>query len=87
MSMSLLFPMLFADNTIVFLNGKHIYDFSITMNEELGRLYIWLKENKLPLNVNKTHYRVFRFKPAKYLPIQPPRDILSREHYTYRYPT
>ena len=53
--------MLFADNTIVFLNGKHIDDFSITMNEELERLYIWLKENKLSLNVNKTHYRVFRF--------------------------
>ena len=57
---TLLFPMLFADDTNVFLNGKDIDDLSITMNEELEKLYIWLKANKLSLNVKKTHYMVFR---------------------------
>ena len=57
---TLLFPMLFADDTNVFLNGKDIDELSVTMNEELEKLYIWLKANKLSLNVNKTYYMVFR---------------------------
>jgi hypothetical protein len=55
-----LMPILFADDTNIFLSGKSLYEVTEVMNDELGKIVEWLKANKLSLNVNKTHYMVFR---------------------------
>ena len=55
----ILFYVLFADDTNVFLNGKDIKIILNTMQLELTKLYNWLLANKLTLNVSKTHFMVF----------------------------
>ena len=55
----LLFAILFADDTNVFLNGNDIDNLICTLNRELDKLVVWLQVNKLSLNVNKTHYMIF----------------------------
>ena len=56
---SLLFPILFADDTNIFLNSKNMSDLFHTMNTELKKIVEWLNVNKLSLNVKKTHYMLF----------------------------
>ena len=55
----ILFYVLFADDTNVFLNGKYIKNILNTMQLELTKLYNWLLANKLTLNISKTHFMVF----------------------------
>ena len=55
----ILFYVLFADDTNVFLNGKDIHIIINTMQLELSKLYNWLLANKLTLNISKTHFMVF----------------------------
>ena len=55
----LLFPILFADDTNVFLQGKDKMIIAETLNKELLKVVEWLHVNKLSLNVNKTHYVLF----------------------------
>ena len=55
----ILFYVLFADDTNVFLNGKYINIIINTMQLELSKLYNWLLANKLTLNISKTHFMVF----------------------------
>ena len=50
---------LFADDTNIFLSGKHLQSMSMTLNEQLTAIYEWLCCNKLSLNVLKTHYMIF----------------------------
>ena len=52
-SMSLL-PILFADDTNVFLTGNNIDQMIEIMNGELNNVFIWLNSNKLSLNVTKS---------------------------------
>ena len=52
-------PFLFADDTNLFTSGKNLNDIARQMNEELASICIWLKVNKLSLNVKKTHFMVF----------------------------
>ena len=54
-----LFSILFADDTNVFVSGKNISELVIVLNRELSKLVTWLQVNKLSLNVKKTHYMVF----------------------------
>ena len=42
-----LFPILFADDTNVFIDGDNLNNMSITMNKELCKLVLWLNINKL----------------------------------------
>ena len=60
-----LLPILFADDTNVFINGTDVNYMLKTMNQELEKLVVWLNANKLTLNVNKTHYIVFRLHKKK----------------------
>ena len=53
------FPVLFADDTNLFLSGKDVSSLSQMMTSELGEISEWLKVNKLSLNIKKTHYIVF----------------------------
>ena len=54
-----LYTILYADDTSVFLNGKDYADLFGLLNTELEKVFIWLKANKLSLNVKKTYYMVF----------------------------
>ena len=56
-----LFSILYADDTCVLLNGKHLDDLIIRLNRELELLFTctWLQANELSLNGQKTYYILF----------------------------
>ena len=53
------FPVLFADDTNLFFSGKNIDYLEQTINTELDRITLWLKANKLSLNIKKTQFMIF----------------------------
>ena len=55
----LLFSILFADDTSVFLIGKDYTQLIKSLNEELKKVSRWLNANGLTINLKKTHYMVF----------------------------
>ena len=57
---SILFPIMYADDTNLFLQGKCLNTLIEKMNLELQKIVEWLKCNKLSLNIDKTHYSIFR---------------------------
>ena len=50
---------LFADDTHLFSSGKYLKSSESTTNSELSHISLWLKVNKLSLNIEKTHYMIF----------------------------
>ena len=60
--MNIFFPILFADDTNVFVSGNNIIETVSNLNSELKKLVQWLNINKLSLNIRKTHYIVFTHK-------------------------
>ena len=52
-------PILFADDTNLFINGKDVFVLQDMLNKELANISEWLKVNKLSLNINKTQFMVF----------------------------
>jgi hypothetical protein len=60
-----LLPIIFADDTNVFLKGKNLNDMIDNMNTELEKIVKWLNANKLSLNISKTQYMVFRTQRTK----------------------
>ena len=54
-----LYTILYADDTCVLLNGKRYTDLIALLNFELEKISLWLRSNKLSLNVQKTYYMVF----------------------------
>ena len=65
--MSHLCTIVYADDTSVVANDKNLDKLSEILNDELNKLSIWLKANKLSLNINKTYNIVFH-RPRKKLP-------------------
>jgi len=55
-------PIFFADDTNLFFKGTNIKLMESMINEELNDISLWLKTNKLSLNIAKTHYMVFHSK-------------------------
>ena len=55
----LLYTILYADDTSVLLNVKNINELMDIINNEIQKLYIWLRANKLTLNIDKTYYMIF----------------------------
>ena len=55
----LLYNILYADDTCIYLSGKDLHSLICTMNTEVNRIVVWLKSNKLTLNTSKTFYMVF----------------------------
>ena len=55
----LLYTILYADDTSVLLNDTNINELMDIINNELQKLYIWLRANKLTLNIDKTYYMIF----------------------------
>ena len=56
---SVLFTILFADDTNVFVQGKSLVHLIDVMNDELCKLSEWMAINKLSLNVKKTKCMIF----------------------------
>ena len=50
---------LFADDTNVFYAGKDVKEVFDVLNSEMKNLSMWLKVNKMTLNVNTTNYMFF----------------------------
>ena len=61
----LLFPILFADDTNIFLSGNNIDGIIDIMNGEIKKIIDWLDSNMLSLNIDKTHYIIFSSKLKK----------------------
>ena len=59
---SVLFMILFADDTNVFIQGKNVNEMFNIMNGELQKLAEWMCINKLSLNVKKNEYMIFSLK-------------------------
>ena len=57
---SLLFSLLYADDTNIFVTGKNIKNLICLLNTELRKIVIWLNANKFSLNVEKTHFIIFQ---------------------------
>ena len=55
-----LMPILFADDTNIFITGNSLDRMASVMNNELEKIVEWLKANKLSLNVSKTKYMIFK---------------------------
>ena len=66
-SSELLFSILFADDTSVFIEGTNFQDISNILNKELENISIWLEANKLTININKTHYMMFHRTRVKHI--------------------
>ena len=58
-------PVLFADDTNLFSSGTDLPAMANNINYELEQISLWLKVNKLSLNVKKTHYMVFTNKKSR----------------------
>ena len=56
------FPILFADDSNLFIGGNDADLTMETLNTELKEISIWLKANKLTLNIKKTHFMIFSSK-------------------------
>ena len=54
-----LFTILYADDTCVLMNGKHLENLVTRIQKELNLLYTWLQANKRSLNRQKTYYIIF----------------------------
>jgi hypothetical protein len=54
--------LLFADDTSIFLSQTDQEYLTTSLNEELKKLNIWMKTNKLSVNINKTNYVIFSSK-------------------------
>ena len=58
-------PIMFADDTNLFLSHQNINILFNKFNEELQKIEIWFKANKLSLNGKKTKYALFHKSSAK----------------------
>lgn len=54
-----LFTLLFADDSNLFMTGSNLHEIQTNLNIELQKIDIWLKSNKLSVNIGKTHYMLF----------------------------
>ena len=50
---------MFADDTSVFIEDQSCGNVCQLLNEELEKCDIWIKANKLTLNLKKTHFMIF----------------------------
>ena len=55
---------LFADDTNIFCSERNLTDLQLTLNRELGKLFVWFSVNKLSLNLSKMNYILFRNRSA-----------------------
>ena len=76
-------PILFADDTNLFYRGKDVNVMAQEINIELSQISLWLKTNKLSLNIKKTHFMLFhRKKIDAVIKIQIDNDEIDRVYKT-----
>ena len=63
---NLLFALMFADDSNMFLSGKNPDNLITLMNGEMIKMVDWLNLNKLSLNLKKTHFMLFTKKNDKF---------------------
>jgi len=61
----ILVPIIFADDTNMFLQGKNIRETIQIMNTEISKVVTWLNSNLLLLNIDKTQYMIFHSNKKK----------------------
>ena len=76
-SSSRLTPIMFPDDTNLFISDSNIVNLFEAMNEELRKVANWFKANKLSWNISKTKYSLFHStRKRKHIPnILPPLHI------------
>ena len=74
---SVIFSLLFADDSNMFMSGRNPNTMIKSMNVEMVKIIEWLQVNKLTLNVKKTHYMFFRKLKSKLIKTE---DILINGH-------
>ena len=57
-----MFPLMFADDSNIFIEGNNILTMQNELNMEMIEISSWLKADKLSLYINKTHYMLFKGK-------------------------
>ena len=62
---NVLFSLLFADDSNMFVSGKNPDELVNMMNAEMTKIVNWLRTNKLSLNLKKTHFIIFHKKRGK----------------------
>ena len=73
---NILFPILYADDTNLFMSGKNIDTLIMNINTELCKFVQWLNVNKLSLNIEKTHYMIFSLRKK----IKPDLNVLINDN-------
>ena len=70
----------FADDTTVYMSGDDLHNLYGEMSEELEKVSVWLKTNRLSLNVAKTSYMLFTHAAIRPLtnPIHIQGEMISR---------
>ena len=56
---NLFMPILFADDNNLFCTGRNIDLLVNEINDEISKVYSWVKANKLSLNIDKTNFMLF----------------------------
>ena len=56
---SFFMPILFADDSNLFCPGPNLKDIVYQINQEIRMIYLWVKANKLSLNIDKTYFMLF----------------------------
>ena len=57
---------LFADDTVLFIAGKNLYEVAALLNQDLHYLANWLKFKQLKLNISKTKYLLISSAHSRY---------------------
>ena len=55
-----LFPLMYADDTSLYITGNDLYNLVSSVNNELHKVVTWMRANKLSVNIDKTCYIIFR---------------------------
>jgi hypothetical protein len=64
-SATTLFSVLFADDTTCLSKGKKLNDLLLYVSNELQKIAVWFRANKMAVNTSKTKFIVFRTQGKK----------------------
>ena len=65
---TLLYTLLFADDTACLASGENLPDLINFINVELNKIAIWFRVNKMAVNAEKTKYIIFHARNKKFDP-------------------
>jgi hypothetical protein len=60
-----LFTLMFADDTFSAKSGPDLNNLISEVNDEINKMAIWFRANKLAVNISKTKYMIFRMRGKK----------------------